>query len=457
MADYDVAVIGGGPAGYAAALKASALGASVVLIEAEKPGGSCVHHACIPTNILLDPAARYTEARELGVMGVFAVGEQFNFARAVARKDALVKQMADGIRTALRMGKVTVIEGRARFESRESVSIAGATGPSSISAESFIIATGTRWEPPVIPGVPPERVVTVDVIQSLAAPPESVLVLIDGPCDVPFGLEYATLLAVAGSRVSVATSLPRLLPGLDATVADAVRAGLGDLGMAVFGGARVSGGSGSNVSLTHMGGEATVDAGLVLAADVRKPFFHTLGLEPLGVATDDGIIVGRGCETNVPGIFAAGDVTGGLMLSSAASHMGEVAAINATGGAAVARLASLPRILHTIPGVSWAGLSEEAAKAAGHDVVTGASDLAYNARAITLGARTGIVKVVAERRLGEILGVHAMGPEAAEIVAVASSLMQAEVSVHDLAAMVAWHPSITEGLVEAARRLTASL
>jgi len=168
MADYDIVVIGGGPAGYAAALKASALGASVGLIEAEKPGGSCVHHACIPTNIMLDPAIRYVEARELGVMGVFRVGEQFNFRHAAARKDALVRQMADGIRTALRMGKVTLIEGRARFESPRSVSVVSSGGPSSISAESFIIATGTRWDPPVVPGIPPERVVTVDVIQSLA-------------------------------------------------------------------------------------------------------------------------------------------------------------------------------------------------------------------------------------------------------------------------------------------------
>ncbi|MBI5288661.1 MAG: NAD(P)/FAD-dependent oxidoreductase [Chloroflexi bacterium] len=458
MADFDIVVVGGGPAGYAAALKASGLGASVALIEAEKPGGSCVHHACIPTNIMLDPAIRHVEARELGVMGVFSVGDQFNFSRAAARKDALVKQMADGIKTALRMANVRLIEGRARFESPRSVSVAGlAGGASSISAESLIIATGTRWDPPVIPGIPPERVVTVDVVQGLAALPETVLILLDGPGDVPFGLEYATLLAVAGARVTVVTSLPRLLPGLDATVVSAVRAGLEDIGVAVFEDARVTGAGGDEVSVTHAGSTATVDARLVVAAGVRRPFFETLGLESLGLATDGRIVVGRTCETNVPGIFAAGDVTGGLMLSSAASHMGEVAAINAAGGTAVTRLGTLPRLLHTIPAVAWVGITEEAARAAGHDVATGVFDLSYNARAITLGARTGVVKVIADRGLGEILGVHAVAPDAAEIVAVAASLMQAEVTVHDLAATVAWHPSITEGLVEAARRLTASL
>ena len=457
MADFDVVVIGGGPAGYSAALKASELGASVALVEAEKPGGSCVHHACIPTNLLLDPAARYVEAKELGLMGVFSVGDQFNFARAAARKDALVRQMADGVRTALRMGKVQLIEGRAAFESPHSIAILGASGSTTVTAESFVIATGSRWEPPTIPGVPPERVVTADVIQSLSATPKSAVVLVDGPGEVPFGLEYAALLAIAGSAVSVVTALPRLLPGLDGTIVSAARAGLNDLGITVFEGARIVGAEGDAVKVHHGDRTTVAPAELVVAVDVRKPFFENLGLESAGVVRDGRITVDRRCETNVPGIFAAGDVTGGAMLSCVASHMGEVAAVNATGGTAATRLSAIPRLLHTIPSIAWVGVTEEAAKAAGHDTATGVIDLSFNARAVTLGARTGLVKVVAERNLGEILGVHVVGPEAAEIVAVAASLMQAEVSVHDLASMVAWHPSIGEALNDAAKRAITAL
>jgi dihydrolipoamide dehydrogenase len=455
MADFDVVVIGGGPAGYSAALKASALGASVALVEAEKPGGSCVHHACIPTNLLLDPAARYVEAKELGLMGVFNVGEQFNFARAAARKDALVRQMADGIRTALRMGKVQLIEGTARFESARSISVLGASGSTSVTAGSFVIATGTRWEPPTIPGVPAERVVTADVIQSLAVAPASAVVLLDGPGAVPFGLEYAALLAIAGSEVSVVTALPRLLPGLDGTIVSAARAGLTDLGIAVFEGARIVGAEGDAVEVHHSDRTTVAPAELVVAVDVRKPFFENLALEAAGVVCDGRVTVDRRCDTNVPGVFAAGDVTGGAMLSSVASHMGEVAAINATGGTAATRLSAIPRLLHTVPSIAWVSMAEDAARAAGHDTVTGVFDLSYNARALTLGARTGIVKVIAESRLGEILGVHVVGPEAGEIAAVAASLMQAEVSVHDLASMVAWHPSVSEALIEAAKRACA--
>jgi dihydrolipoamide dehydrogenase len=452
MADFDVVVIGGGPAGYAASLKAAALGASVALVEAEKPGGSCVHHACIPTNLLLDPALRYVEAQELGVLGVFAAGEQFNFARAGARKDALVRQMSDGIRTALRLAKVEVIEGRARFESAHSVGVAGTAGSASLTAESFIIATGTRWEPPAVPGIPAERVVTADVVQSLAVPPKSAVVLADGPGEVPFAIEYATLLAIAGSQVSLVTARPRLLPHLDATVVSAARAGLVALGIAVFEGARVAGAEGETADIHHEGGTARVAAELVVAVDVRKPFFENLGLDAAGVVCDGRIAVDRRCETNVPGIFAAGDVTGGPMLSSIASHMGEVAARNATGGSTTTRLGAVPRLLHTVPGIAWVGMTEDAARSAGYDPVAGVFDMSYNARAVTLGARRGVVKVIADRKLGEILGVHVVGPEAAEIISVAAALMQSEAPVEDLAAMVAWHPGVSEGLVEAARR-----
>jgi dihydrolipoamide dehydrogenase len=455
MADFDVLVIGGGPAGYAAALKAAELGANVALVEAEKPGGACVHHACIPTEILLDAAIKHVEARELGVLGVFEVGEQFNFARAAARKNALVRQMAEGIGTALRMRNVQVIAGRAAFVSPHAISVTGAEGTRELSAEAFVIATGTRWEPPLIEGVAADRVLTADAAQALPTALKSALVLAGGPCEVDFGLEYATLLAIAGTEVTVVTRQPRLVPALDATLAGAARMAMTELGITVIEGVADVRGDGDEAILLHDGEETRVPAEIVVTADVRRPYFETLNLAVAGVRTDGRIPVDRGCRTNVPHIFAVGDVTGGLMLSSAASQMGEVAGTNAAGGEAVTRLSAVPRVLHGIPEIAWVGRSEETARADGYDVVAGVFDLSFNARAIALGARTGIVKVVAERELGQILGVHVVGPGAGEMIAVASGLMQAEATVHDLAAMVAWHPSMTEGLVEAAKRALA--
>ena len=449
MESFDVAVIGGGPAGYAAALKAAELGAQVALIEAEKPGGACVHHACIPTNIMLDAALTHLEARELGVMGVFEAGEQFNFARAAARKDALVKKMGDGIAAALKLRKVKVIEGRAAFGDPHTLDV---TGHDQVRAESIIIATGTRWEAPAIPGVAPERVLTADAVQALPKAPASAVVLGDGPSGTAFGLEYAMLLALAGSSVSIVTSGATILPALDGTVTGILKSALEGAGIRVFENASLAGEGVDTVRVDAANGTESVAAEVLVAADPRRPFFESLNLPAAGVTTTDCIPVDRGCRTNVPHIFAAGDVTGGTMLTNAASHMGEVAGANAAGADERSRLSLIPHLLHTVPEVAWIGLTEEQARAEGYDVRVGLADLSYNARAITLGAREGIVKVVADGELGEVLGVHAAGPNASELLAVATTIMQAEIPLADLAAMTYWHPSIAEGLVEAARR-----
>lgn len=451
MPVYDLAILGGGPAGYAAALKAAERGAAVALIEAGKPGGSCVHHACIPTNALLGAAATRVDARELGIHGVFSVGEEFNFARAAARKDALIRRMSAGIEAALRMRGVTVIPGRASFTSPHMLAVATASGNEPLPAEAFIIATGTRWEAGSIPGVNPVAVITPDVVQGLPATPPSAVVVGGGPSEGAFACEYAALLAIAGAEAVLAEPGPRFLPALDPAVSVSARAMLEALGVRVFEGAALRG-EGESIVISHSGGEATAPAGPVVIADPRRPFLTSLGLDAAGVVTESVIPVDRSCRTSVPHIYAAGDVTGGAMLSSAASHMGEVAAINATGGNAVARPGSIPHVLYGPPGIGWIGLTEDEARRRGHDVVSGVFGLSYNARAIALGAREGLVKVVAERELGEVLGVHAAGPSVSEIMAVATAVMQAEATVYDLAAMVHWHPSVAEGLAEAARR-----
>lgn len=452
MADFDVVVIGGGPAGYSAALAAADRGASVALIEAEAVGGACVHYACIPTNILLSAAASHLDARELAIHGVFSAGETFNFARAVARKEALVGRLAQGISASLRMRKVKHIHGRAAFTGRNSLSVRAEGGPRELTAGAVVIATGTRWEAPPVAGLPPQRVVTADGVQTLASVPSSALILGGGPADTAFALEYAFLLAAAGAEVAVATPEARLLPALDVDVAQIALNMLSAAGIRLFDGASVRG-NGDRCVISHSRGEDAVPAEIVVAADARRPFFEALDLAAAGVeATPDGILVDGRCMTANPAVFAAGDVTGQVMLSSSAAHMGEVAGINASGGNARTRLSRVPHMVHTVPEIGWIGLTEAAAKAHGYDVIQGVFDLSYNARAVSLGAREGVVKVVAERELGEVLGVHVVGPGVSEIINIAATVMGAEATIHDLAAMTYWHPSLAEGLVEAARR-----
>lgn len=451
MADFDVLVIGGGPAGYAAALRAAERGASVALVEAERPGGACVHHACIPTNALLGAVETYLSARELDALGVLKLGETFSLGRAGGRAASLAKIVASGVEVALKSRNVRVLRGRAAFAATDRVTIAGEAA-GELSAEAIVIATGARWEPPSLPGVAPERVLTADQVQALTSAPGSALVLGGGQADALFALEYAFLLAVAGTRVTVAAPYPRLLPALDAALADAATAALTDAGIAVLTQAEVVGGEAATVRVRHAGGTDDVVAEVVVAADPRRPLLEPLRLMAAGVGADEFIAVDRGCRTNVVTIFAAGDITGGAMLTNAALHMGEVAGTNATGGEAVTRLRRLPHLLHTQPQIGWIGLSEEQARAEGHEVRVGLADLGFNARAVTLGARQGAVKLIAERELGEILGVHVVGPGAEEVLAAAAVAMQAECPVDELAATAYWHPSLAESLAEAARR-----
>lgn len=455
MADYDVLVIGGGPGGYAAALKSAERGAKVGIVEAEKPGGACVNFACIPTNILVGSATSYLEARELDVMGVFSLGDTFNMGRAAARKDQLVTKITDGISAMLKMRKVELIEGRARFTGPSTVEVALRDGSrSQLSAEAFVIATGSRWEPPAIPGYPADQVLLPDQVQSLTAAPSSAVILSDGPGDVPFGAEYAVLLAAAGTEVTLATGGQTLFPALDTDLQPMAASSLDALGVQVLHGAEIASANGAAVTFRTPAGNVEAAAEVMLAADPRQPFVHGLGLEAAGVTATDHIPVDRACRTNMEHIFAVGDVTGGPMLTNIADHMGAVAGANAAGGEDATRLSAVPRIVHTLPEAGWVGLTEAAARAEGYDVRTGAADLGFNAKAISMGAREGALKVVAEAELGEVLGVHAVGPGVSELLSIAAFAMQAEVPVHDLGAMVPWHPTMAESLAEAARRAT---
>ena len=432
MSDHaDVVVLGGGPAGYAAALAAAGRGASVVLVEPERPGGQCVHYACIPTAALLSAIVPWVEAQELSVMGVADVGE-LDLARAVSRKDSLVARLSGGVAAALGAAGVEVVAGIGSFAGADAIQV----GERRIHAGAIVLATGTRWDEPALAGVPAGKVVTADVVQSLGAPPASALVLGDGPADTAFAVEYAYLLAAAGSTVTYAARGGRVVPALDADLDDLAAAVLTDMG----------------VTVADRDGELPLDADLILAADPRRPSFEAAGPEAAGVRTSpDGIAVDRGCRTNVRTVFAAGDVTGGAMTSAAATHMGTVAGITAAGGDARTSVHALPHVLHTSPGIGWVGMSEVDARAAGHDVAVGVVDLSWSARAITLGGRGGAVKLVADRRLGAVLGVHVVGPDVAEVLAVAAQAVAAELTIDDVAATVHWHPSAAEAIADAAR------
>jgi len=449
-----VVVIGGGPGGYGAALAARAKGAQVTIIEAERPGGQCVNHACIPTGAMLSAAVPFLEGQELSVMGVIDLGDQLSFSRAVARKDALVARMVEGIAASLRMAKVQTIIGNAVFADESTVIVTAEGTERRLIADSFIIATGADWIVPELPGLPAGRVVTADVIHATPSAPETALVLGAGPAQTAFGVEYAVLLAASGTSVTLAVPGPHVVPGLDADLDPLVDQALSALGIRLMTSAQVVGGNSDGVVLRHADGESEVAAASIVAADARSPAIDAASPSRAGVICDDGVVVDRTCRTNVAHIFAVGDVTGGAMVTAAASHMGEVAGANAAdGGQRRTRLGRLPHSLHTVPEIAWIGATEADAAGLVENLGSATIDLGWSARSITLGGREGALKLVVDLDLGEILGAHAVGPGASEIIAVCTAAMQAELTVEDVAAQLHWHPSHAESVREVAQRL----
>ncbi|MGD9713387.1 MAG: NAD(P)/FAD-dependent oxidoreductase [Thermomicrobiales bacterium] len=461
MADADIIIIGGGPAGHAAALRARELDASVTIIEEQQAGGNCVHHTCIPTTVLLDTIEAAARAQEIGFAGVLNIEDGFYWNRAVARKQQFVAAMSAGIRLQLRNRGVEFLHGRARLTAATSVHVSlSEGGERDLSAGAgVILATGARPSPPVIPGLSASDVLWADAALRLPVAPSSILLVAGGGAGAAFVLEFAQVFAGAGSRVTVLQPDEDLLPDDEPPLAEALAEMLRIQGIEIMTGARivrtspVEGG----YTFTIQAGDVIrdINAETVCSPDSRVPYFADLGLEALGVVLAEGaVITDEHCATSVPSLYAAGDVTGPPMYSHVAAHQGRVAAAAALGEQAAVDLRYLSRVITSQPELATVGLTEAAAKAMGYAVRTGVASLMTNARALAMGQRDGIIKLVADEQLGQILGVHALGPGAADIVGLAGLSMQLQGTVDDLAAMNPWHPTLGESLVEAARRAT---
>ncbi|MBM3670924.1 MAG: NAD(P)/FAD-dependent oxidoreductase [Actinobacteria bacterium] len=440
MPDCDLLVLGAGPGGHAAALEGATRGARVIVLEPDRVGGQCVQHTCIPTQAMLSAIAPFVTAQELAIAGVVDIGDTISLGRATARKDALVGVVARGAALSLEAAGVEVIAGTGSLDGRDRVVVRHPDGSTEqLGAQAIVIATGARWEPARIDGVPDARVVTLDAINALEKAPRTAAVLGGGPAGTAFALEHAFLLAATGVAVSFVPEGDALVPGLDQDLDPVLREALGALG----------------VTITAPGDhDAVLEAEVVAGPDTRRPHIDGLALDGFGIERDPatgGVRVDGSARTSTEGIYAVGDVTGDVMLSSAAAHAGRVAAVGATGGSARLAFGSIPRVLHIDPPVGWVGRDEAGARREGYDPACSIVDLGRTPRGVVLGGRGGAMKLVTDRELGQVLGVHAVGPDAPEIVALGAIALAAELTVHDLAATVHWHPSGAETIGEAAR------
>jgi len=460
MADqtYDVIVIGGGPGGYVAAIRAAQLGLKTACIDKRgAPGGTCLNIGCIPSKALLQSSEKYEEARHaLGQHGVKVAGVELDLATLMARKDKVVSDNTRGVEFLFRKNKVDYIKGAARFVAPGRIAVTPIDGGKAqeLQAKSVIIATGSDIIP--LPGVAIDEKSIVSSTGALALPavPKSLVVVGGGY----IGLEMGSVWRRLGSEVTVVEFLDRITPGMDGELGKNLQRVLTKQGFAFRLGTKVvaakNGKSGVTLTLEPAQGGAReeIKADVVLVAIGRRPYIDGLGLEVIGVAVDNKgrIKVDGDFATNVPGIYAIGDVIAGPMLAHKASEEGVALAEMLAGQKSHVNYEAIPAVIYTWPEVASVGRTEEELKTAGIAYKTGKFPFTANARARANADTEGFVKILADAKTDRVLGVHIIGPDAGTMIAEAALAMEYGGSAEDIARTCHAHPTLNEAVKEAA-------
>jgi dihydrolipoamide dehydrogenase len=446
MTMKDITVIGGGPGGYAAAIRAAQLGANVVLAECAETGGTCVNRGCIPSKVWLRAADLLHRLKTGAEFGIKASVAEIDFNAIAERKSGVSAEIRMGMEALLQNNGVEVVTGRAVLKSPQEVEVDGRI----IETKKIIIATGSSLSAPEIPGLE-KAAMTTDEVLEMTAVPESILV-----CGADYiEVEMAFLLNTFGCKVVMATASARILPKEDSDTSQRIAQALREKGVDIIPRASIESVKTSKTETTcELSGprERSVNVKKVLVSN-RIPNTSGLGLKKIGARLnqDNGIRVNDRLESSVEGIYAIGDATGGWMLSHAASSMAVFAAENAMGAKNRYPFNLVPRCLWTQPEMGAVGLSEEDAEKQGYDVETGVFPYAINGLAMVRNQVDGAVKIVTDARYGEILGVHIVGSNATELAGEAVLAMQLEATAQELARSIRVHPTFSEAVVDAAR------
>lgn len=444
-----IAVIGGGPGGYVAALRAAQLGATVTLIEKATLGGTCLNVGCIPTKALLHTAEIYDDAKNAAACGVNA-DVSLDFAQAQAHKAGIVKGLVTGIGGLLAAAKVTVVKGTASFDGPRSLRIETAGGSEVKRFDKIIVAAGSAPLLPPIPGIDAVPCIDSTGALDLTEVPRSMVIIGGGV----IGMEIATLYATLGAKVQVVEMLDRILPAMDGELTGIVATALRKKGVDIALGARVVGistqGDTGVVAGESKAGKIEFRGDKVLVAIGRKANTADLGMDAVGIKHDRGkIVVDDRMETSLPGVYAVGDCNGRIMLAHVASAQGEVAAENAMGRTARFSGATNPSCVYTKPEFAGVGLTEEQAVQAGIPHVIGRFPLSANGKALIMGAANGMIKVIVGKEYREILGVHIVGPRATDLIAEAALAIGLEATTDAVAEVIHAHPTVAEAFREA--------
>jgi dihydrolipoamide dehydrogenase len=443
---FDVVVIGGGPGGYVAALRAAQLGAKTAIVEKDRLGGTCLVRGCIPTKALLQSAELYTLAKSGAPFGVTVDKLGFDWPIAQKRKAAVVDQLVKGVEGLLKAGGVTTLRGSASLAGKGVVDVSG----DRVQAKDIIIATGSAIARIPLKGA--ELTIDSDQILELKNVPRRLAVIGGGVV----GMEFAAMFAALGSKVSVFEMLPQVLPMVDADLVALYVKHLTGMGGEIHTNAMVEEVAKNKGALQvrfSSGGEGgSFDADQVLLAVGRVPYTQGLEAEKAGVKLERGrVVVDEHLHTNADGVWAIGDVIGGIMLAHVASYEGVCAVENIVGNAnRIPDYHAAPNCIYTEPEIAHVGLGEKDAKDQGFDVKIGRFPFAAAGRALTLGQTEGFVKVIADASSGKLLGAHIIGPRATDLIAAAALAIQNGLTLEQIDLTIHAHPTLPESLMEAA-------
>ncbi|NLW07473.1 MAG: dihydrolipoyl dehydrogenase [Clostridia bacterium] len=441
----DLVIIGGGPGGYVAAIRASQLGMDVALIEKDELGGTCLNRGCIPTKAYYQNATVLRILARLGDYNVTAGSINFDMAGARRRKEQIVANLVSGINNLLKGYRVEVIKGEAAIAAPRQVQVNG----KEISTRRILIASGSQAAALPIPGVELPGVVTSTELLELDTVPQRLAIIGGGV----IGIEFACIFNAFGSKVTVFEFLPNILASIDKEIVRRMGVYLKKQEIEIHTQAGVERieKNGGALSVVARGKKGTIscEADLVLLATGRKPCTGGLGLEQLGINCEQGFIsVDENYETSVPGIYAIGDVIPGPMLAHVASEEGIVAVERMNGLKHSLNYDAIPSCVFSFPEIATVGLSQEEAQARGIDLKVGKFSFAANGKALAMGETDGLVKVIADAQ-DIIIGVHIIGPHASDLIQEASVIVKNKLKTAEVAGTIHPHPTLGEALLEA--------
>ena len=444
-------IIGGGPAGYVAAITAARFGREVVLIDQGLLGGTCLNEGCIPTKALLQSADMYEHVKSAEHFGIKLSEKEpiIQWDAVQKRKRSVVKQLTEGIRYLMNKNKISVLNGKASFLSAHELLIESEAKSDIIQAKQIIIASGS--EPAALPFAPFDREWIIDSkdAMSLSSIPDSLCIIGGGV----IGCEFASIFSRMGSRVVMVEQAAHILPEEDRDTAKCLHDQLQKAGVDILTSSAVK----QLDSITKKvvvekehGERCEIQTDHCLVAIGRKPRLEELNLEQIGIEFDrNGICVNEHMQTNLPHIYACGDVTGGVQLAHAAFHEGTIAASHASGEDVKVNEQVIPRCIYTSPEIASVGLNEESARKQYGEIRIGKFSFSANGKALILNQPAGQVKVIVEPQYQEILGVSIIGPNATELIGQAAVMMHTELTADTLEQFIAAHPTLSEAIHEA--------